>query len=188
MLISYNSSVDRSMGWVGQLSLQRGERAARLERVTFRTKGGEGGEGIIQIYIRKLKVMPVVSCLVSICDSWFAPFLSLLRSSLLMVGSLTAGYHLQVAHALVSDEYCTSLDEKDDLNIGAMNIYESTMYSLSLDVVHRLVAFPFSKRGRLFPALAFMRILRRISKRAPYFVNLNVYFCVKVHLLEVKHS
>ena len=103
------------------------------ERVMFRTKEGEGGEGIIQIYIRKLKVMPVVSCLVSICDSWLAPSLSC--SSLLMVGSLTAGYHLQVAHALVSDEYCTSLDEKDDLNIGAMNIYESTMYSLSLDLV-----------------------------------------------------
>ena len=114
MLISYNSSVDRSMGWVGQLSLQKGGRAARLERVTLRTKEGEGGEGIIQIYIRKLKVMPVVSCLVSICDSWLAPSLSC--SSLLMVGSLTAGYHLQVAHALVSDEYCTSLDEKDDLN------------------------------------------------------------------------
>ena len=48
-----------------------------------------------------------------------------------MVGSLTAGYHLQVARALLSDEYCTSSDEKDDLNIGAMNIYESTMYSLS---------------------------------------------------------
>ena len=106
-----------------------------MERVTLRTKEGEGGEGIIQIYIRKLKVMPAVSCLVSVCDSWFrSPSLSLLRSSLLMVGSLTAGYHLQVAHVLVSDEYCTSLDEKDDLNIGAMNIYESTMYSLSLSI------------------------------------------------------
>ena len=185
MLISYNSSVDRSMGWVGQLSLQKGGRAARLERVTFRTKGGEGGEGIIQIYIRKLKVMPVVSCLVSVCDYWFrSPSLSLLRSSLLMVGSLTAGHHLQVAHALVSDEYCTSLDEKDDLNIGAMKV----QCIPSLHLVRRLVAFPFSKRGRLFPALAFMRILRRISKRAPCFVNLNVYFCAKVHQLEVKHS
>ena len=154
-----------ALGWVGQLSLQKGGGAARLERVTLRTKGGEGGEGIIQIYIRKLKVMPVVSCLVSICDSWLAPSLSC--SSLLMVGSLTAGYHLQVAHALVSDEYCTSLDEKDDLNIGAMKV----QCIPSLHLVRRLVAFPFSKRGRLFHALAFMRKLRRISKGEAYFTQ-----------------
>ena len=158
------------------------------ERVMFRTKEGEGGEGIIQIYIRKLKVMHVVSCLVSICDSWFTPFLPLLRSSLLMVGSLTAGYHLQVAHALVSDEYCTSLDEKDDLNIGAMNIYESTMYSLSRCRSSTRGISVLEKRAFIPCFGIHENIETNIEASTMLFVNLNVYFCVKVHQLEVKHS